>query len=259
MIRKIAGVASLATVVATLGFATTGISGAAASAEPEPAARLPAPRSRPTTAPTTCPSGRPRSARRPSTRSSPARPRWRAGVPTGPSRWPTAPRSTTPPPRPRSCHVPHRLRRRRLRPRLHGQHGRSAARRDRGAGRQRQLDLLARQLRPAALPRHVLQRAGRPERRVVPQRLPGDVERALRPPGGRLRLGQVPNAASYYQSADGAGEEDGTSMKAFLTDGATAWYDAQKNAGKTDAEITHVPVDLRPGRPLRLRRRRRLQ
>jgi immune inhibitor A len=48
----------------------------------------------------------------------------------------------------------------------------------------------------------------------------------------------VPNAASYYQSADGTGDEDGTSMKAFLTDGATAWYDAQKNAGKTDAEIT---------------------
>jgi immune inhibitor A len=47
----------------------------------------------------------------------------------------------------------------------------------------------------------------------------------------------VPNAASYYQSADGSGDEDGTSMKAFLSDGATAWYDAQKGAGKTDEQI----------------------
>jgi immune inhibitor A len=48
----------------------------------------------------------------------------------------------------------------------------------------------------------------------------------------------VPNAASYYQSPDGAGDEDGQSMYNFLKDGATAWYDDQKAAGKTDAQIT---------------------
>jgi immune inhibitor A len=48
----------------------------------------------------------------------------------------------------------------------------------------------------------------------------------------------VPNAASYYQSDDGAGDEDGQSMYNFLKDGATAWYDDQKAAGKTDAQIT---------------------
>jgi immune inhibitor A len=48
---------------------------------------------------------------------------------------------------------------------------------------------------------------------------------------------KVPNAASYYQAADGSGDEDGTSMKAFLTDGATAWYNAQKTAGKSDQQI----------------------
>ena len=47
----------------------------------------------------------------------------------------------------------------------------------------------------------------------------------------------VPNAASYYQSGDGKGDEDGTSMYNFLTDGADAWYQAQLGAGKTPAEI----------------------
>jgi immune inhibitor A len=48
---------------------------------------------------------------------------------------------------------------------------------------------------------------------------------------------KVPNAASYYQSADGKGDEDGVSMKAFLQDAATAWDTAQHTAGKSDADI----------------------
>ncbi|HRD61851.1 MAG TPA: immune inhibitor A [Nocardioides sp.] len=46
---------------------------------------------------------------------------------------------------------------------------------------------------------------------------------------------KVPNAASYYQDADG--EETGEAMTAFLQDGADAWYDDQVDAGKTPAEI----------------------
>jgi immune inhibitor A len=48
---------------------------------------------------------------------------------------------------------------------------------------------------------------------------------------------KVPNAASYYQSDDGKGDEDGTSMKAFLSDAGTAWTDAQHTAGKSDDDI----------------------
>jgi len=48
---------------------------------------------------------------------------------------------------------------------------------------------------------------------------------------------KVPNAASYYQSADGSGDEDGVSMKAFLQDAATAWDTAQHTAGQTDQQI----------------------
>jgi immune inhibitor A len=48
---------------------------------------------------------------------------------------------------------------------------------------------------------------------------------------------KVPNAASYYQSADGAGDEDGVSMKAFLQDAADAWDTAQHTAGKSDDDI----------------------
>ena len=45
----------------------------------------------------------------------------------------------------------------------------------------------------------------------------------------------VPNAASYYSDDDG--EEPGSLMKEFLQDGATAWYNDQKASGKTDAQI----------------------
>ena len=45
----------------------------------------------------------------------------------------------------------------------------------------------------------------------------------------------VPNAASYY--SDDEGEEPGSLMKEFLQDGADAWYADQKTAGKTDAQI----------------------
>ncbi|HEX5090353.1 MAG TPA: immune inhibitor A domain-containing protein [Nocardioides sp.] len=48
---------------------------------------------------------------------------------------------------------------------------------------------------------------------------------------------KVPNAASYYQSADGTGDEDGVSMKAFLQDAADAWDTAQHDAGKSDQDI----------------------
>jgi immune inhibitor A len=48
---------------------------------------------------------------------------------------------------------------------------------------------------------------------------------------------KVPNAASYYQSADGTGDEDGVSMKAFLQDAANAWDTAQHTAGKDDQQI----------------------
>jgi immune inhibitor A len=46
----------------------------------------------------------------------------------------------------------------------------------------------------------------------------------------------LPHAESYYQSADG--DETASSMRNFIQDSANAWYDAQKAAGKTDAEIT---------------------
>ncbi|GGU10039.1 immune inhibitor A domain-containing protein [Nocardioides albus] len=46
----------------------------------------------------------------------------------------------------------------------------------------------------------------------------------------------LPHAESYYQ--DETGDESATSMKNFIQDSANAWYDAQKAAGKTDAEIT---------------------
>ena len=45
----------------------------------------------------------------------------------------------------------------------------------------------------------------------------------------------VAHPESYYQSA--TGDEDGVSMKNFIQDSANAWYDAQKVAGKSDAEI----------------------
>ncbi len=45
----------------------------------------------------------------------------------------------------------------------------------------------------------------------------------------------VDHPESYYQSA--SGDEDGASMKNFIQDSANAWYDAQKAAGKSDAEI----------------------
>ncbi len=46
---------------------------------------------------------------------------------------------------------------------------------------------------------------------------------------------KVPNAASYYQDADG--EETGEVMTDFLQDGADAWYADQLDAGKTPEEI----------------------
>ncbi|QIG42611.1 M6 family metalloprotease domain-containing protein [Nocardioides anomalus] len=45
----------------------------------------------------------------------------------------------------------------------------------------------------------------------------------------------VPNPEAYYQSA--TGDEDQASMTKYVGDTANAWYDAQKAAGKTDAEI----------------------
>jgi immune inhibitor A len=45
----------------------------------------------------------------------------------------------------------------------------------------------------------------------------------------------VPNAASYYSDDDG--ENPGSLMKEFLEDGATAWYQDQLDAGKSEAQI----------------------
>ncbi len=46
----------------------------------------------------------------------------------------------------------------------------------------------------------------------------------------------LPHAESYYQSS--TGDETASAMKNYIQDSANAWYDAQKAAGKTDAEIT---------------------
>lgn len=46
----------------------------------------------------------------------------------------------------------------------------------------------------------------------------------------------LPHAESYYQNEKG--DETAAAMKNYVQDSANAWYDAQKAAGKTDAEIT---------------------
>ncbi|MFE3998449.1 immune inhibitor A domain-containing protein [Nocardioides sp. YIM B13467] len=46
----------------------------------------------------------------------------------------------------------------------------------------------------------------------------------------------LPHAESYYQNDKG--DETAAAMKNYVQDSANAWYDAQKAAGKTDAEIT---------------------
>ncbi|MFD7076727.1 immune inhibitor A domain-containing protein [Nocardioides sp. NPDC059952] len=46
----------------------------------------------------------------------------------------------------------------------------------------------------------------------------------------------LPHAESYYQSA--TGDETASAMKNYVQDSANAWYESQKAAGKTDAEIT---------------------
>ncbi|MFE6644942.1 immune inhibitor A domain-containing protein [Nocardioides sp. NPDC057772] len=53
---------------------------------------------------------------------------------------------------------------------------------------------------------------------------------------------KLPHAASYYQSE--TGDETASSMKNFIQDSANAWYDAQKAAGKTDAEIVSYLKDF---------------
>jgi immune inhibitor A len=47
---------------------------------------------------------------------------------------------------------------------------------------------------------------------------------------------KLPHAESYYQNEKG--DETAAAMKNYVQDSANAWYDAQKAAGKTDAEIT---------------------
>ncbi|MFI5626219.1 immune inhibitor A domain-containing protein [Nocardioides sp. NPDC051685] len=46
----------------------------------------------------------------------------------------------------------------------------------------------------------------------------------------------LPHAESYYQNDKG--DETASAMKNYIQDSANAWYEAQKAAGKTDAEIT---------------------
>ena len=61
------------------------------------------------------------------------------------------------------------------------------------------------------------------------------------------------NEASYGET------ESHTDMTRFIDDGAEAWYEQQKAAGKTDAEIKAYLAELRQVGPLRLRQGRRLQ
>ncbi len=61
------------------------------------------------------------------------------------------------------------------------------------------------------------------------------------------------NEASYGET------ESQTDMTRFIQDGANAWYEQQKAAGKSDDEIKAYLADLRQVGPVRLRQGRRLQ
>ena len=72
----------------------------------------------------------------------------------------------------------------------------------------------------------------------------GDVSDWVTVPYNEARYGAKNNADGYWN---------------YVKDTATAWYNAQKAAGKTDADDQGLPRAVRQGRPLRLRRRRQLQ
>ena len=64
----------------------------------------------------------------------------------------------------------------------------------------------------------------------------------------------------YNEAAYGSNKQpDAAGYWPFVADTATAWYNAQKAAGKTDAADQDLPGAVRQDRPLRLRRRRQLQ